>query len=93
MTKRRSIAMLALLSALAACDAPGEWSMFVFPDRDDHTEYEKTDGFQSLSYCRDQAIERLKAVQPSGGGDYLCGHNCGPAREPGGPELCEETFK
>ena len=93
MAKQRVLAMLALLSALAGCDAPGEWSMFVFPDRNDHSKYEKTDGFQTLSYCRDQAIERMKAVQKSGGGDYLCGHKCGPAREPGGPELCEETRK
>ena len=54
---------------------------------------EKTDGFQTLSYCRDQAIERMKAIQVGGGGDYLCGHKCGPPREPGGPELCEETRK
>ena len=93
MAKRRILAMLALLTVVACSDAPGEWSMFVFPDRNDHTKYEKTDGFQSLSYCRDQALERLKAVQASGDGDYLCGHKCGPAREPGGPELCEETFK
>jgi hypothetical protein len=93
MAKRRTVAMLALLFASGGCDAPGEWSAFVYPDRHDHTKYEKTDGFQSLSYCRDQAIEQMKAVQVNGGGDYLCGHKCGPPREPGGPELCEETLK
>jgi hypothetical protein len=93
MTHRRRLLMLALLPALAGCDAPGEWSAFVYPDRHDRAKYEKTDGFQSLSYCRDQAIERMKVVQVGGGGDYLCGHKCGPAREPGGPELCEKTFK
>ena len=85
--------MLALLSTVACSDAPGEWSMFVYPDRHDRTRYEKTGGFQTLGYCRDQAIERMKAVETSGGGDYLCGRNCGPAREPGGPGLCEEKAK
>ena len=93
MTKRRAIVMFALLFATAGCDAPGEWSAFVYPDRHDPTKYEKTDGFQSLSYCRDQAIERMKAVQIGSGGDYLCGRKCAPPREAGGPELCEETLK
>ena len=86
--------LLAVLLLLAGCaDTPGEWSAFVYPDRGDLTRYEKTDGFRSFSYCRESAIERMKAIQVSTGGDYLCGHKCGPPRAPGGPDLCEETRK
>ena len=34
-----------------------------------------TPRFKTFSYCRDQAIERMKAIQIRGGGDYECGFN------------------
>jgi len=89
----RRLIIAALLLSAGCADTPGEWSAFVYPDRRDHSDYRKTDGFRSLDYCRSQAVEQMKAIQVSAGGDYLCGHKCGPPREPGGPELCAETRK
>ena len=86
--------LLAALFLLAGCgDAPGEWSSFVYADRHHGQQYLKTDGFHSLAFCREQAIAQMKAIEVAGGGDYLCGRRCGPPREPGGPDLCQETSK
>ena len=62
---------------LAGCDdAPGEWSAIVYPDRTDRTRFNVTPRFKTFSYCRDQAIERMKAIQVKSGGDYECGFQC-----------------
>jgi hypothetical protein len=62
---------------LAGCDdAPGEWAAIVYPDRTDRTRFDVTPRFKTFGYCRDQAIERMKAIQVKTGGDYECGFQC-----------------
>ncbi len=54
---------------LAGCDdAPGEWAAIVYPDRTDRTQFVVTPRFKTFSYCRDQAIERMKAIEIKSGG-------------------------
>jgi hypothetical protein len=66
---------------LAGCDdAPGEWAAIVYPDRTDRTRSDVTSRFKTSSYCRDQAIERMKAIQIKSGGDYECGFQCPATR-------------
>jgi hypothetical protein len=53
---------------LAGCDdAPGEWAAIVYPDRTDRTRFDVTPRFKTFSYCRDQAIERMRAIQVKSG--------------------------
>jgi hypothetical protein len=66
---------LVFLVLVGCDDAPGEWAAIVYPDRTDRTRFDVTPRFKTFSYCRDQAIERMKAIQIRGGGDYECGFN------------------
>ena len=84
-------ALFLVVLLLAGCDRPGEWSAIVCPDRSDRTRFEVTPRFQTLSYCRDQAIERMKAIEVSTGGDYECGRNCPLGGDPHKMNICEET--
>ena len=87
-------ALLLVLLLLAGCDKPGEWSAIVYPDRTDRSRFDVTPRFQTLSYCREAAIERMKAIEVSvGGGDYECGRNCPLDGDPHKMNLCEETRK
>jgi len=48
---------------LAGCDdAPGEWAAIVYPDRADRTRFDVTARFKTFEYCREAAIERMKAI-------------------------------
>ena len=86
-------ALFLVLLLLAGCDKPGEWSAIVYPDRNDRTRFEVTPRFQTFSYCRDQAIERMKAIEVSTGGDYECGRNCQLDGDPHKMNICEEKRK
>jgi hypothetical protein len=88
----RSALFLVLLLA-AGCDSPGEWSAIVYPDRTDRTRFDVTPRFQTFSYCRDAAIERMKAIEVSTGGDYECGYKCELSGDPHRMNVCEETRK
>ena len=55
--------MLAFLLLAGCDDAPGEWAAIVYPDRTDRTRFDVTPRFKTFSYCRDQAIERMKAIE------------------------------
>ncbi len=59
----RASLVLALLLVAGCDDAPGEWSAIVYPDRADRTRFDVTARFKTFSYCRDQAIERMKAIK------------------------------
>src|SRR6185437_9935829 len=54
--------LLAFLLLAGCDDAPGEWAAIVYPDRTDRTRFEVTPRFKTFAYCRDQAIERMKAI-------------------------------
>jgi hypothetical protein len=82
-----------VLLLLAGCDKPGEWSAIVYPDRADRTRFELTPRFQTLSYCREAAIERMKALAVSTGGDYECGRNCPLDGDPHKANICAEMRK
>jgi hypothetical protein len=87
-------ALFLVLLLLAGCDKPGAWSAIVYPDRSDRTHFDVTPRFQTFSYCRDAAIERMKAIEVStGGGDYECGRNCQLDGDPHKMNICEEKRK
>ena len=55
---------LLLLALLASCDdAPGEWSLFVYPDAHDRSKWQRTDRFKSMDFCRQVGAEAI-ARQP-----------------------------
>ena len=94
----KPFAALALAAGLAllagGCDdAPGEWAAIVYPDRADRTRFDVTPRFKTLSYCRDNAIERMKAIQVKTGGDYECGFRCQLDGDPHRKNICEEKRK
>src|SRR5271169_2605883 len=67
---------------LAGCDdAPGEWAAIVYPDRTDRTS-SVTARFKTFEYCREAAIERMKAIQINNGGGYACGFECELSGDP-----------
>ena len=79
---------------LAACDdAPGEWSAIVYPDRADRAHFDVTPRFKTLSYCLDQARERMNAIQVKSGGDYECGFQCEVGGDPHRGNVCKEIRK
>ena len=89
---RRPFVLVLLL--LAGCDdAPGEWSAIVYPDRADRTHFDVTARFKTFGYCREAAIERMKAIQVAGGGDYECGFQCELSGDPHRMNICKETRK
>ena len=61
------------------------------PDRPDAVEV--TPRFKTFSYCRDQAIERMKAIQVKSGGDYECGFQCELGGDPHRMNVCKEIRK
>ncbi len=89
---RRPVVLVALL--LAGCDdAPGEWSAIVYPDRTNRAYFDVTPRFKTFGYCREAAIERMKAIQVSTGGDYECGFECELSGDPHRMNICKETRK
>jgi hypothetical protein len=83
-----------VLLLLAGCDdAPGEWAAIVYPDKADRTRFEVTPRFKTFSYCRDQAIERMKAIEVKSGGDYECGFQCQLGGDPHRQNVCKEIRK
>ena len=86
--------MLMLMLVLAGCnDLPGEWSSIVYPDKTDRTKFLVTARFKTLNYCLTQALDQMKAIQVSTGGDYECGRNCGVSGDPHKGNICEEVYK
>ncbi len=51
-----------------------------------------TPRFKTFSYCRDQAIERMKAIEVKSGGDYECGFQC-ETGDPHRMNVCKEVRK
>jgi hypothetical protein len=87
----RGSLLLAFLMLAGCDDAPGEWSAIVYPDRTDRTRFDVTSRFKTFSYCRDQAIERMKAIQIKSGGDYECGFQCELSGDPHRRNVCKEV--
>ena len=85
--------LLALLLLAGCDDAPGEWAAIVYPDRTDRTRFDVTPRFKTFAYCRDQAIERMKAIQVKTGGDYECGFRCELGGDPHRMNVCKEIRK
>jgi hypothetical protein len=92
-TRTRAPLFLVFLLLAACDDAPGEWSAIVYPDRNDRTQFSVTPRFKTFSYCRDQAIERMKAIQVNSGGDYECGFQCELGGDPHRMNVCKEIRK
>lgn len=90
-SRARRAAFLTLLLLGGCDDAPGEWSAIVYPDRADRTRFDVTPRFKTFSYCREAAIERMKAIQVATGGDYECGYQCESAGDPHRMNVCKET--
>ena len=84
---------LVFLLLVGCDDAPGEWAAIVYPDRTDRTRFDVTPRFKTFSYCRDQAIERMKAIQMKSGGDYECGFQCELSGDPHRMNVCKEVRK
>jgi len=83
---------MTFLLLLAACDdAPGEWSAIVYPDKTNRAKFDVTARFKTFDYCKEAAIERMKAIEVAGGGDYECGFRCDQSRNPRRMNVCEQT--
>ncbi len=83
-----------VLLLLAGCDdAPGEWAGIVYPDKTNRDYFDVTPRFKTLSYCLDQARERMKAIQVKTGGDYECGFQCELGGDPHRMNVCKEVRK
>ena len=79
---------------LAGCDdAPGEWAAIVYPDRTDRTRFDVTARFKTFEFCREAAIERMKAIQINNRDDYACGYECELSGDPHRMNVCKETRK
>ena len=89
----RNALAIALLLLPGCDDAPGEWAAIVYPDRTDRTRFDVAPRFKTFSYCRDQVIERMKAIQVKSGGDYECGFQCELAGDPHRVNVCKEIRK
>jgi hypothetical protein len=89
----RGSSLLVLLLLAGCSDRPGEWAAIVYPDRTDRTKFDVTARFQTFEYCREAALERMKAIQVATGGDYECGFRCELDGSPSRMNVCEETRK
>jgi hypothetical protein len=79
--------------ALSGCDdRPGGWSAIVYPDRTDRTKFVVTPRFTSVSYCLENAKEKMQEIQVKGGGDFECGYNC-EGYDPHRMNVCEKYRK
>ena len=74
-------------------DAPGEWSMIIYYDRADRTRFVVTPRFQTLAYCRQSAVDRMKELGIDKTGDYECGFRCERGGDPHRANICEEAHK
>jgi len=64
---------LGLLLLLAACDdTPGQWSLFVYPDARDQSNWLRTDRFKSESMCRQAGEENIAALPDPKKADFRC---------------------
>jgi hypothetical protein len=72
----RALVFLVFLPLPGCDDRPGEWSMIIYPDRNDRTRFGVTPRFKTFSYCRESALERIKELQIEKTGDYECGFRC-----------------
>ena len=69
--KRRYL--LAPLFLLAACDdTPGKWSLYVYPDAGDRSNWQRTDRFKSEGMCRQAGEENIAALPDPEKADYRC---------------------
>ncbi len=84
-----------LLLLIGGCggDTPGEWAAIVYPDRTNRAKFDVTARFKTFSYCREAAIERMKAIQVATGGDYECGFQCELSGDPHRMNVCKEIRK
>lgn len=84
---RLAAALVAIL-ALAGCSQ--EWRGFVYPNRNDLSEWRAIGPFRSLEECRAASLDLLRDLvhSPERRGDYECGLNCRPTR---GLNVCDRT--
>ncbi|SFJ46051.1 hypothetical protein SAMN05216304_108118 [Bosea sp. OK403] len=86
--------LIVVLLLLTGCDdSPGEWAAIVYPDQSNRAQFDVTPRFKTFSYCRDAAIERMKLIQTSRGGDYECGFRCQLSGDSHRMNICEEKRK
>ena len=88
-----SAATLIFLLFVGTGDAPGEWSMIIYYDRADRSRFVVTPRFQTLSYCRQSAVDRMKELRIEKTGDYECGLRCDLNGDPHRANVCAETRK
>lgn len=82
-----------VLPDIAAGDAPGDWSMIIYPSRADHTDFLVTPRFRTARYCVASARDRLKELHLEATGDYECGFRCGRDGDPHKGNVCDRTVK
>lgn len=86
--------ILATAAALASgCDQrPDYWTAWVYPDANNLTKSQMTEGFVSFELCQQAAIDQLRRLPEPDRGAYECGHRC--ERSPGlSGYVCAETRK
>ena len=71
MTKPLALALLFAL--LASCnDTPGEWSLYVYPDARDHSNWQRTDRFKSEGACKRAGAEAIVRLPEPAKAGFEC---------------------
>jgi len=62
-----------LLLLLAACDdTPGKWSLYVYPNAHDQSNWQRTDRFKSEGMCRRAGEESVAALREPKKAAFRC---------------------
>ena len=69
---RTLLAVLALLLLAGCDDTPGQWSLFVYADARDRSQWLRTDRFKSEGMCNRAGSEALAALPDPAKADYRC---------------------
>lgn len=88
----KSLALLVLALLITGCTQ--EWRGFVYPNKNDLSKHIELGKFDSLERCRNAAIDKLWGLGDRSNGDYECGLNCRPLKNPDGSidiNICEKT--
>ena len=71
-----------------------EWRGFVYPNKNDLSKHIEIGKFDSLEKCRNASLGKLQIMGKRYEGDYECGLNCQPLKNPDGTSdinICEKT--
>lgn len=102
MIYRKCLLIVLACLALSSCGNSTPWQGWVYPDKDDLTDYIPMGSFSSLEECRISAKHAIRILseaeqrtQDSDASyeplaqDYECGYKCRP--DAGGLNVCEST--